>query len=199
MRVVFCVAVTRKMFHRWQHTVVLKSKCILGSAHCYIFRVLAETAHPDDRIFRLVVNVDIRGKIHIDAKTETLFSYLCAHLANEHLILYGTECHLIRIRNAVVEPHAKSPLAINANHQRSLRHSLPSICLFQQRLSVGTEKRHATDIVFFYKLLNFNKICFIRQIRTNIHKLTYTLLRRQGVVNRVNPTVFVRLRIGKHT
>ena len=196
VRVVFRVAVTRKMLHRRQHSVVLKCQRILSSTFGHSLRVGAEAAHPDDRILRLVVDVDIRRKVDIYSNSAALLGNLSTHLAYKFLILNGSQRHLVRIRDAVVETHPESPFAVDANHQRRLRHRLPFVHLLQQRLGIGTEKRHATDVIFFNKSLNLRKIRFIRQVSAHVYELSDTLLGRQRIVNRVDPAVFGILSIG---
>ena len=120
VRVGLCVAMPRKMLHRWQHPIVLKGQRILESAFCHGLRVLSEAAHSDDRIRGLAIHVDVRREVNIHADAPALLGNLTPHLADKIHILNGAKSHLIWVRHAVVDSHAEAPLAVDANHHWGL-------------------------------------------------------------------------------
>ena len=190
MRIGGRIAVTREVFHRGNHAFALHSQGVGGGLLAHRLWVFAEAAHSDNRVGCIGVDIGDRRKVHMDAHALALLRNLLSHAVYQFVIVYGAKRHLIRISNCVLDTHRQSPLRVDADHQRGLCQSLPSVGLLQLGLCVGAEETHATDVV----LLDILRHILIKRpvglVGTHADQLRHTLLQREAVVNRIHPAVF---------
>ena len=179
MRVGFGVTMTRKVFHRRQNAVVLQCQSVLCAALSHADGVFAKASHPYYRIGWLAVDVDVRSKVYVDAKAAALLGYLLSHLAYQFKVLDSSECHLIRIRNAVIQSHAQSPLAVYAYHHWSLSHRLPFVGLTQQTVGIGAKKRNTSNVKPSYQFVQIRQSLGIGVVGPHVDKLPHPLLNSQ--------------------
>ena len=89
------IAMPRKMLGCGDDAMLLQTLHIGHALEHYILLVLSERAHPNDRVGRIGVDVDHRGKVHVYADPFALFCDGGTHLINEFVILDGAQCHLV--------------------------------------------------------------------------------------------------------
>ena len=83
MRIGFGITMSRKMFGTGKHSSVLHSFCILHSKFGYPIAVFTKTAIVDYRIFRVVVDINIRCKIDMDSHALALIANCYTHLISD--------------------------------------------------------------------------------------------------------------------
>ena len=187
------VAVTREMFHTGNQSFALHAECIGCGLFAYFCRIFTETAHSDNGIGGVGVDVSHGSKVHMDAHALALFRHLLPHLVNQLIIADGAQGHLIRISQRFFHTHCQAPFGIDGHHQRSLCHGLPSIGLVDLSLGFGAEETHATYIILLDILGHVIIKWLVRLVGTHANQLGHTLLQGEAVVNRIHPAVFCRL------
>ena len=153
------VAMARKVFHTCNQTLALHS---FGVGHTFVthtFRVFAKTTHSNHRVGGIGVDIHDRREIHMDAHALALLGHLLPHFIDQFVVFDGTQSHLIRIGQGLVDTHGQAPFRIDRDHQRGLGHRLPFVGLLHLSLGIGTKETNASDVV----LLDVFRHVFIKR------------------------------------
>ena len=118
VRVRIRVAVAREVFQRGEHPVVLQPAHIAAHEARDGLGVLPERAGVDDRIERVIVDVRVRGEIHVDADGAPLDCGDPADRVGVALVARRAGGHDVGKRRGTHDAHCGAPLEIGRNEQR---------------------------------------------------------------------------------
>ena len=150
---------TRKVFPGGDHAVLLKSshqRCAEGGSKPLI---LAKRADADDRICRIVVDIEDWRKGDVNAECASLEGGDATLLVSEGRIPCRPDCHLrredrrsaqvdgVRQKIAATRPISGAKLEVRANEERNSRQPLHGI-QFRGDLHRATDRHHqATNVI----------------------------------------------------
>ena len=115
------IAMSRKVFGACHHAVVLHPFGILVTFGSDIIYIVAKTALVDNGVIRIIVDINRRRKIDMNAEATTFFSNRYTKLINELIVRNRTEHHLFGVGNGgTFQTHIQTPFGIHGNEKRYL-------------------------------------------------------------------------------
>ena len=193
MRIHGHIAMPREMFCGSHDTCILHSPHVLQAVPCHTFFILPEGSVIDDGITRVVVDVDHRCVVHMNAHAPALLRHPSAIVVDDLRILHRAKHHLPGKPRDTVHPHTQAILGIDGHedgrsgnrlepvHQRGLFHR----CTL--------EKADAAYVVTAHRILHLTLMESDRTVadggHSNDHQLADLLLRCQGSENTVDPCI----------
>ena len=117
----------REMLSHSHHTAILQSSGKRDGMPGHQFRTLAKRAVANHRVQRVIVHVEYRGEIHLNAHAAALACHLTTVIVEQHIVVQSTQYEVALEIRHFLQPHAQSPLAIDGNHQRHRRQRLRQV------------------------------------------------------------------------
>ena len=152
MRVGFGVAVAGKVLDGGDNAAILHPVHVKGGLAVHLVTVFTEGAAVNHGVTAVVIDVNARSEVEVDAHSFTLFGNLAPHLVNQRVVFFrqGSEGHLSREGHATVEAHGRPPFAVNGHEHRDFAYGLYPVgeqglfprCPFEETDTAGLNPRH---------------------------------------------------------
>ena len=111
---------------------------------------------PKERVlitdFRVDVDIRHRSKIHLYAEFPALPCHFPAILIEQGIVLYTSQYHILRKDGCTPQTHGKSPLTVERNQQRNIRHALRFIRQAWPGLHQSAGKQQTADFIILDNL-----------------------------------------------
>src|ERR1041385_2565759 len=166
MRILIGVTVAREVFPRGDHAVLLEAVDQRGAHVGNEVRVLAERAHPDDRVGRVVVDIEYRGKGDVNAERSALYRGDAPLLICEGRVTGRAQTHLWRehrssaqidvVREEVASTLTKrdAGLVVGSEDERQTAQALHRVDLLGRLDWRSNRHDEAADVVLANQLLD---------------------------------------------
>ena len=118
VRVRLRVAVAGEMFERGEHTVLVQSPHVLGHETRDGPRILAERAHVDNRVRRIVVDVRVGREIQLDADRPPFDGRGGTDLVSVPRVARSADGHDLWKRGGTHHPHSGAPFQVGRDQKR---------------------------------------------------------------------------------
>ena len=118
VRVLTRRAMTRKVLSHSHHAAIFQASRKSDGMACHQFGALAKGAVADNGVQRVIVHVEHRCEIHLNAHAAALTGYLTAVVVEQHVVVDSAQDEIALEIGHFFQPHAQSPLAVDGNHQR---------------------------------------------------------------------------------
>ena len=114
----------REMLSYSHHTAILQSSGKSNGMPGHQFWALTKRAVANHWIQGVVVHVEHRGEVHLNAHAAALARHLTAVVVEQLIIVESTQDEVALEIGNLFQPHAQSPLTVDSNHQRHRRQRL---------------------------------------------------------------------------
>ena len=161
------IAMAWKMLGRGQNATILQPQCHRDAESADQIRRLAEGSVADDGIVRIRVDIDHRGKIHVNADRPQLAGHLLADFSGQSLVIRRPEGHRPRPAARGIQPHPQPPLCIGRGPHRQWRRRLQSVDALALQDGPALHADDPADAIFPCPGLCF---CPILAARLRIHR-----------------------------
>lgn len=165
MRVLFGITVTGEMLARGEHAVLLNAAHEIAPHHGHQRGIFAHRTCADDRVLRIVVDIQHGRERHVDAHRASFLRGDAPHLVREHRVACRAECHLVWERRGPTEldgirqeptsarPERRPRLEVGTDQQGQTRGALEGIHLHRDIRRPAHGHDHPTEFELADKLL----------------------------------------------
>ena len=105
------------MLAHCHHTAIFQTTGKGDGMTCHQLGTLTEGASADNGILGIVVHVEYRGKIHLDAHAAALACHLAAVLIQQHVVVDSPQDEVALEVGYFFQAHSQAPFAVDGNHQ----------------------------------------------------------------------------------
>jgi hypothetical protein len=188
MRIHVRIPMPRKMFGYREYSAVFQPPGIGDNLIGNVHRIFTERAGVDNRILRIDVDIRHRSKIHLYTKFPALPCHFPTILIEQGIVLYTSQYHILRKDGCTPQTHGKSPLTVERNQQRNIRHALRFIRQHGLVLHQSAGKQQTADFIILDNLTQQLLIALVLIGGDCIDKkLSYPLFQAECAQNRIHP------------